>query len=72
MRRTLVKFYTPGPIQRTRFPELAYQHRGDHWRILDVGGCEPGAEPAGIGPQYPTRAALVADLERYAAVYGCA
>lgn len=68
--RTACKMYIPGPIQRTRFPELAYQHRGDHWRILDMGDA-PERE-SGIGPQYPTRAALVADLERYAAVYGCA
>ena len=68
MKRTPCKLYTPGPVVRTRFPELAYQHRGDHWRILDVTG---GGE-SGVGPQYPTRAELLADLERYAAAFGCA
>lgn len=69
---TKCKLYIPGPVQRTRFPELAFQHRGDHWRFLDMNDVPQGADPAGIGPQYPTRAALVADVERYAAVYGCA
>ena len=69
--RTAVKAYIPGAVQRTRFPELAYQHRGDHWRILNMHDVPAGTEPSGIGPLYPTRAALVADLERYAAVFGC-
>ena len=71
-RRTYVgKLYTPGPVSRTRFPELGYQHRGDHWRILDLtGGVRPDDAP-GVGPLYPTRAELLADLDRYAAAFGC-
>ena len=70
--RTRAKMYQPGPVVPTRYRELAYQHRGDHWRLLDVGGAAPGVEPAGIGPQYPTRGELLADLDRYAReVYGC-
>jgi hypothetical protein len=51
----LVKF---GPVKPTRFPELRYQHRGDHWRILDTDGD-------GIGPIYRSQLELLADLDRF-------
>jgi hypothetical protein len=69
---TPVKWYYPGPVCRTRYAELAYQHRGDHWRILDLTGGEPAEDAPGVGPQYRTRAELLADLDRYATdVFGC-
>jgi len=50
---------------RTRYAELAYeQHARDLWRIIDA---ETGAA---VGPQYKSRAELLADLDRYARVYG--
>jgi len=50
---------------RTRYAELAYeQHARDLWRIIDT---ETGAA---VGPQYKSRAELLADLNRYARVYG--
>jgi hypothetical protein len=49
----------------TRFPELFYAPICPNlWRILDVDG-------AAIGPQYRSKAELLADLNRYAADYGC-
>lgn len=54
-----------GPVCRTRFPELNYQRQWDRWRIVTA---EDGAA---VGPQYRSKAELLADLERYAGVYGC-
>jgi hypothetical protein len=55
-----------GPVKPTRFPELGYQHQGkDAWRILDR------STGAAVGPLYPTRESLLADLERFAGVFGC-
>lgn len=59
------------PTHRTRFPELGFQHRGDHWRIVDLNDCPDPAMPSGIGPYYRSRAELLADLERFAASFGC-
>lgn len=53
----------------TRFPELQYERQAvDLWRILDATGDVPRA----VGPQYKTKAELLADLERFAAEFGCA
>jgi hypothetical protein len=48
-------------IHRTRFAELGYEHvaRG-LWRFVDMNG------QAHVGPQYPTKDALLSDLTRYA------
>lgn len=54
-----------GPIRRTRFPELNYQRQWDCWRIVTAD------DEAAIGPQYRSQAELLADLDRYASVYGC-
>ena len=52
---------------KTRFAELSYEKQGNgNWRIIAL---ETGAA---VGPQYPTRMELLADLPRYAADYGCA
>jgi hypothetical protein len=61
---------TFGPIRGTRYPDLRYQRRVDHWRILDTQG-RAGGPMFGIGPQYATEAELLADLDRMARVYGC-
>lgn len=51
---------------KTRFPELSYTNDGpDFWRFC---ASEDGVE---VGQIYKTKAALLADLERYAAEYGC-
>ena len=50
---------------KTRFDELRFhQPFPGVWRFVD-------AEDRDVGPQYATRAELLADLERYAAEYGC-
>jgi hypothetical protein len=50
----------------TRFPELAYRRDFPGvWRFVDV------STGHSVGPHYPTRAALLEDLERYAGVFGC-
>jgi hypothetical protein len=57
-------------IYRTRFLELGYHNWGPgHWRFLDL--SDPDGRPADVGPVYPTRAELLADLQRYAAERGC-
>lgn len=49
----------------TRYPELSYsQPLAKVWRIID------NATGRGIGPFYRTKAELLTDLERFAAVYG--
>lgn len=50
---------------RTRYPELAYEQQDrDLWRIIDTDG------EAAIGPQYKSRAELLADLDRFAREFG--
>jgi hypothetical protein len=56
-----------GPKCRTRYPSLMYQHRIDHWRILD---CTEPTWTAGVGPIYRSKAELLADLDRYAEANG--
>lgn len=54
-------------LHATRYPELAYV-RVDRvtWRFADA------STGANIGPYYRTRVELLADLDRYAAFFGCA
>lgn len=53
-------------IRPTRFPELGYRNDGPGlWRIYAT------ETEAAIGPFYRTKAELMADLDRYAQVYGC-
>ena len=50
---------------KTRFDEIRFhQPFPGVWRFVD-------ADDRDVGPQYATRAELLADLERYAAEYGC-
>ncbi len=54
----------------TRFAELEYEkHGADLWRIIDVTDAR---HPAPVGPHYKTKAELLADLERFAEVFGAA
>lgn len=60
-------------IRSTRYPELGYVQVGkDLWRLVDKQNAHPGGYAACIGPQYCTKAELLADLERMAQQYGCA
>jgi hypothetical protein len=54
------------PLYSTRYPELGYQQHGRGlWRIIDCDGN------AAVGPQYHSKAELLADLSRYASeVFG--
>ncbi len=60
-------------IHPTRYPELSYVHETPGlWRIVDaLGGLNASGFLSRIGPHYRTRAELLADLARYASVYGC-
>lgn len=50
----------------TRYPELFYVNDGYRlWRIIDASTGNR------VGPQYKTRAELLADLDRFASVFGC-
>ena len=52
-------------VQKTRFKELGYVNIAPSlWRILDRQTMQF------IGPQYATKTELLADLERFATVYG--
>lgn len=56
-------------IRPTRFAELGYrQDAPGLWRIYDI---TDASRPAAVGPQYRSKAELLADLERYAALFGC-
>jgi hypothetical protein len=49
---------TFGPVRSTRYRDLRYQHRIDHWRLI------VDEEEHGIGPYYATERELLADLDR--------
>ncbi len=54
------------PARTTRYKELCYVNCGrELWRFMDA------ATGKVIGPYYATKSELLADLERYAAAYGC-
>ena len=56
-------------VRPTRYVELGYRCDGPGlWRIYDV---MDATSPAAVGPQYRTKAELLADLERYARDFGC-
>lgn len=58
----------PFPARPTRYKELGYRKDGPMlWRICDLTGERAQA----IGAHYATKAELLADLDRYAAEYGC-
>lgn len=54
-------------INRTRFDGLGYinQSKGV-WRVVDIHDAFDSSNPRCVGPQYKTKAELLADLERYA------
>lgn len=54
-------------LHPTRYPELGYRKDApDCWRFVDR------STDASVGLQYPTKSELLADLDRYAAVFGVA
>lgn len=59
---SFVTFGTPVP---TRYPELAYQRQGSHFRILDTSTGLP------VGQSYRSKTALLDDLSRFAEQFGC-
>ena len=51
---------------RTRYTELGYRKDGPNlWRICATD------DGSAVGPHYRTKAELLADLERFAAEFGC-
>lgn len=67
-----IKMVRFGPIKRTRYAELGYQCRDDHWRILNLSDQpSPSGDPHGTGPQYASESELLADLDRFAHDWGC-
>jgi hypothetical protein len=55
-------------MAKTRFKELEFEQVAPNlWRFMDV----TGEKPAHVGPYYTTKTELLADLERYAAQFGC-
>ncbi len=44
----------------TRYAQLGYEKQGKIWRVIDA------ATGSAVGPQYRTKAELLADLPRYA------
>lgn len=53
-----------GTLRPTRYAELWYRQDGPGlWRFYSE-------DRRAVGPQYKTKAELLADLERYAEVYG--
>lgn len=56
-------------VSRTRFPELGYEkHDAALWRIMDL---TDSGRAAAVGPHYRSKSELLADLDRYAAEFGC-
>jgi hypothetical protein len=53
-------------VHKTRYAELGYSCIVRNlWRIIDQ------STGRAVGPQYKSRGELLADLARYAAVFGC-
>lgn len=56
-------------IHKTRFTELGYWKVEDGcWSVVDLSDL---SRPAQVGQKYPTKEMLLANLENYAAEYGC-
>jgi hypothetical protein len=55
-------------VHKTRFHELGYwMVEPGCWQVVDL----QGHRPSQVGPQYATKAELLANLEAYATEYGC-
>jgi hypothetical protein len=63
-----------GTLHKLRFSEIGYtlNSPGD-WRFVDLSDAQDGNKDRMhcIGASYPTKAELLANVERYAAEYGC-
>jgi len=55
-----------GSATTTRYPEIGYRKEGPAWRFVDM------STDSAVGPQYPTKAEMLADLQRYAEQFGAA
>lgn len=54
-------------IHRTRFETLGFINQlPGLWRFIDLSDYKPQDPPRTVGPQYRTKAELLADLARYA------
>ena len=57
---------TPPEYRPTRYKQLGYFNWGPrHWQFMALDGFAP------VGKIYPTKAELLADIDRYAKFYGC-
>jgi len=57
-------------LRPTRYAGLCYvQQDRTTWRFVSVHDCDSVATPAVVGPQYRTKAELLADMDRYAREY---
>lgn len=53
-------------MKPTRFPELNYERQSPSlWRFIDA------TTGRHVGPQYRTERELLADMQRFATVFGC-
>lgn len=54
-------------MNTTRFKDIGYRRDAPNlWRFVDM------STDASIGPQFRTKAELLADLNRFATLFGCA
>ena len=60
-------------VTKTQYQDLAYVCEGKtKWRIVDTAFVNANGRFARTGPIYKGKDDLLADLERYAKMYGCA
>jgi hypothetical protein len=63
-----------GKLYKTRFTEIGFTLNwpGD-WRFVDLSDAQDGNKDNMhcVGQSYPTKEQLIANIERYAAEYGC-
>jgi hypothetical protein len=53
-------------MRATQYPELGYDKFGrHHWQFVATDTASQ------VGPIYPTKTLLLADLQRYARLFGC-
>ena len=63
-----------GILHKTRFSELGFTlNSAQDWRFVDLSDAQDGNKDHMhcVGASYPTKAELMASVERYAAEYGC-
>ena len=63
-----------GTLYKTRFTEIGFTLNSPaDWRFVDLSDAQDGNKDHMhcVGASYPTKAELLASVERYAAEYGC-